>query len=271
MYTHAVIGAGNMGCALAEGWFKGRRKALKPDALALLDPNISAPAQRLIDAGAGHFVFPTEELESVEYVLLAVKPQLLPKLAPTLLPFLSADCVIISILAGIPLKRLEDAFDGRPIVRAMPNTPAAIGAGVTAYVCSGSVSAQQKKETERLLKSGGDVHALDNEALIDVVTAVSGSGPAYLFHMVEALQAAATVAGLPEALAQQFARQTIIGSAELLKSSESSARDLRRAVTSPNGTTQAALDVLMGERGLALLMRDTVAAAHKRAKELGQG
>ena len=152
----------------------------------------------------------------------------------------------------------------------MPNTPAAIGKGITAYTKVPNVSEAQTKMTETLLAVGGKVHHVPNEHLIDVVTAVSGSGPAYIFHMAEALEAAAIKIGLPEALAPDFARQTIIGAAGLLESSDDTSAQLRQNVTSPNGTTQAALDVLMGMEGLPPLMRDTVQAALRRAKELAE-
>ena len=178
--------------------------------------------------------------------------------------------LIISILAGTSLASLQDTFKAQSLIRAMPNTPAAIGKGITAYTKGPNVSEAQTKMTETLLAAGGKVHHVPNEHLIDVVTAVSGSGPAYIFHMAEALEAAAIKIGLPEALAPDFARQTIIGAAGLLESSDDTSAQLRQNVTSPNGTTQAALDVLMGMEGLPPLMRDTVQAALRRAKELAE-
>jgi len=175
---------------------------------------------------------------------------------------------VISILAGTSLSGLQDVFAEQSLIRAMPNTPAAIGKGITAYTKGPNVSEEQTKMTERLLEAGGKVYQVANENLIDVVTAVSGSGPAYVFHMVEALEAAALKIGLPEDMAPDFARQTIIGAAGLLESSELTASQLRQNVTSPNGTTQAALDVFMGLEGLPTLMRETVKAAFKRAKDL---
>ena len=169
------------------------------------------------------------------------------------------------------MSSLKAAFPAQAIIRAMPNTPASIGAGITAFTCGDTVTEPQKAIAHTLLSAGGVVHEVETENLIDVVTAVSGSGPAYFFHMVEALEAAAIVAGLPENLAPAFARQTFIGAGALLSKSGESASDLRKAVTSPNGTTQAALDVLMSAEGLPPLMRETVNAALRRAKELGQG
>ena len=264
--THLVVGAGKMGGALLEGWIAS--KAITPDQLVILDPNPRGAAQVAIDSGALHITKPDSNLISIKYLLLAIKPQMFKKLAPAIAKELSAEAVVISILAGTSLASLQDVFKQQPLIRAMPNTPAAIGKGVTAYTRGESVTDAQAKETETLLSAGGAVHHVETEHLIDVVTAVSGSGPAYVFHMVEALEAAAIKIGLPEELAPHFARQTIIGAAGLLEESELSASELRKNVTSPNGTTQAALDVLMGLDGLPTLMRESVKAALRRAKEL---
>jgi pyrroline-5-carboxylate reductase len=271
MTTHLAVGAGRMGGALISGWTSGRWPAVKPRELCILDPHPSAVAQEIINIGARHITRPAAELSKTQYCLLAIKPQMLDELGADIAAYLPDGCVVISILAGSPLDKLSAIFSKQVIVRAMPNTPASIGAGITAFTCGAGITKAQKKQTRRLLSAGGAVHEVENEHLIDVVTAVSGSGPAYIFHMVEALEAAAIKAGMPDAIAPDFARQTIIGAGALLASSEMSAGELRRAVTSPNGTTQAALDVLMGEQGLPPLMRETVGAALRRAKELAQG
>lgn len=260
-----------MGGALMAGWVSGRRKSAAPENLIILDPHPGDTAQDIITKGALHLKLPGEELTSIECVLLAVKPQMFDAIGASIAKNIPDDALIISIMAGTTLTSLRAVFPEQALIRAMPNTPAAIGAGITAFTCDESVSKKQKAKAKKLLSSGGAVHEVESEQLIDVVTAVSGSGPAYVFHMVEALEAAAIVAGLPEDLAPDFARQTIIGAGELLKKDPSSATQLRQAVTSPNGTTQAALDVLMRADGLPPLMRETVAAALKRAKELGQG
>jgi len=267
--THLVVGAGKMGGALLEGWIAS--KAITPKQLIILDPHPGEAAKTAIEAGALHLSEPSKKLFSVNYLLLAIKPQMFGKLTPAIAKELSEDVLIISILAGTSLASLQDIFKTQSLIRAMPNTPAAIGKGITAYTKGPNVSAAQTKMTETLLAAGGKVHHVANEHLIDVVTAVSGSGPAYVFHMVEALEAAAVKIGLPEDLAPDFARQTIIGAAGLLETSDETASTLRQNVTSPNGTTQAALDVLMGLEGLPLLMRETVQAALRRAKELADG
>ena len=266
--THLVVGAGKMGGALLEGWIAS--KAITPKQLIILDPHPGEAAKAAIKAGALHLSEPSNKLLSIKYLLLAIKPQMFSKLAPEIAKSLSDEALIISILAGTSLATLQDTFKAQSLIRAMPNTPAAIGKGITAYTKGPNVSELQTEMTETLLAAGGKVHHVANEHLIDVVTAVSGSGPAYVFHMVEALEAAAIKIGLPEDLAPDFARQTIIGAAGLLESSPEPASQLRSNVTSPNGTTQAALDVLMGLEGLPPLMRDTVQAALRRAKELAE-
>lgn len=264
--THLVVGAGKMGGALLQGWIASG--AVTPKQLIILDPKPGHAAEAAIKAGALHLIEPNNKLKSIKYLLLAIKPQMFSKLAPIIAQDLSEDALIISILAGTSLASLQNTFKTQSLIRAMPNTPAAIGKGITAYTKGPNISEAQIKITETLLAAGGNVHHVANEHLIDVVTAVSGSGPAYVFHMVEALEAAAIKIGLPEELAPDFARQTIIGAAGLLESSNETATTLRQNVTSPNGTTQAALDVLMGLEGLPPLMRETVQAALRRAKEL---
>ncbi|WP_026940776.1 pyrroline-5-carboxylate reductase [Hellea balneolensis] len=264
--THLVVGAGKMGGALLEGWINS--KVITPEQLIILDPSPGDAAQKAISEGALHLIETDKNASNIRYLLLAIKPQMFKKLAPPIALTLPEKCLVISILAGTSLASLQSIFKDQAIIRAMPNTPAAIGKGLTAYTKGGNISAAQTKEAEKLLAAGGDVFHVETEHLIDVVTAVSGSGPAYVFHMTEALEAAAVKIGLPEELAPKFARQTIIGAAGLLEESELSASDLRKNVTSPNGTTEAALDVLMGLDGLPTIMRETVKAALRRAKEL---
>jgi len=267
-HTHLMIGAGRMGGALIKGWIKGRKPSVSPEKIAILDPKPGADAVAAIEAGAEHFIAISSPLPTLTHVILAIKPQMFDKAAPELEAFIPKDCVIISIMAGVSLARLSAAFPERPLVRAMPNTPASIGAGMTAYTATSDMRADQKKSVKKLLSAAGKVEEVASEAMIDVVTAVSGSGPAYVFYLTEALEAAALDIGLPAELAPSFARETIIGAAELMKQSGEAADDLRVAVTSPGGTTQAALDVLMSEGGMAPLMKLAVRAALKRAKEL---
>ena len=266
--THLVVGAGKMGGALLKGWISSG--AVSPKQLIILDPRPGEAAQDAIKAGALHLTEPSNKLSDVNALLLGIKPQMFAKLGPAIAEHLPPNTLVISILAGTSLASLQDVFKAQALIRAMPNTPAAIGQGITAYTKGPGVTEEQIRMTETLLAAGGTVHHVANEHLIDVVTAISGSGPAYIFHMAEALEAAAIKIGLPADIAPDFARQTIIGAAGLLNNSDESAAQLRVNVTSPNGTTQAALDVLMGETGLPALMRETVQAALRRAKELAE-
>ena len=266
--THLIVGAGKMGGALISGWLE--TKTLKAKNLLILDPSPSPNALRAIKAGATHIKKPSRKISEVNYVLLAIKPQSFADLTTDIEKYLSKDATVISILAGTSLDSLQSAFPERSIIRAMPNTPASIGKGITAYTKGSGVSSEQEKMTAALLAAVGEVHHVANEHLIDVVTAISGSGPAYIFHMTEALEAAALNIGLPPEIAPIFARQTVIGAAGLLSETDLPAAKLRQNVTSPNGTTAAALDVLMDVNGLAALMREAAQAALKRAKELAE-
>ncbi|MGE5369674.1 MAG: pyrroline-5-carboxylate reductase [Chloroflexota bacterium] len=263
----ALIGAGNMGLAMLEGWAK---EGLSGGDVVVVEPN---PSQRLSDLCAvkGFRVTAQPAAGAArDAVILAVKPQALDAGAISATPFVGPGSVVVSILAG---KRIADLSARLPaakaIVRAMPNTPAAIGRGMTGAFANSETTEPQRALADALLKAAGQVEWVESEALIDAVTAVSGSGPAYVFYLVESLAAAGVAAGLPEALAGRLARATVEGAGELLhREPETSAETLRQRVTSPGGTTAAALGVLMGEEGLAPLMSRAVAAAKKRAEEL---
>lgn len=266
-YTHLLVGAGKMGGALLSGWLEAG--LITPRKLVILDPNPGPQAIFAIERGAKHITIASDVPKSVQTVLLAIKPQMFDRLGPELGAALAPKAMIVSILAGTSLTTLDQAFDGRNIIRAMPNTPASIGAGISAIYANPAIASEKIDEAEALLKPGGDVVRVDSEAALNAVTAVSGSGPAYIFHLVEALEVGARDLGLPKDIATQLARQTVIGAAKLLDASEDTPETLRKNVTSPNGTTQAALDVLMGEDGgLSKMMIQTVRAAFARAKEL---
>lgn len=267
-HTHLIVGAGRMGGALIKGWTSGRKPSVALENLAILDPHPGPDAMAAIEAGATHLRAISAPMPDLTHLVLAVKPQMFDDIAGQIAPFIPQTCLVTSIMAGVSLLRLNEAFPERPLIRAMPNTPAAIGAGISAFTATANVSKPQKSSVKRLLSAAGKVEEVESEHMIDIVTAVSGSGPAYVFYLVEALHAAALDAGMPADIAPSFARETIIGAGALLKKSDQSAETLRVAVTSPNGTTQAALDVLMSENGLAPLMKQTVRAALKRAKEL---
>jgi pyrroline-5-carboxylate reductase len=267
----ALIGAGNMGGALAAGWLRSKRSGVTPQDLLIVDPAPGDAAQALITqyqlrlASAAN----AKLLAGVDLIVLAVKPQALEKIAAVLAPQLPAGCAILSVMAGITMTRLATMFGDRPIVRAMSNTAAAIGAGISVCVAN-EAGAAIEKQTTRLLKVAGPVEWVTDERLIGAATAVSGSGPAYVFLLAEALAGAGFAEGLPRELADKLARQTIIGAGALLAASEHSPQELRRFVTSPGGTTQAAIDVLMGGGGgLPELVRQAVAAAERRSRQMG--
>lgn len=270
MTTHIVIGAGRMGGAMLSGWTKGRKPIVPVKDILIVDPKPGGEASSVIENGAGYVQRLEYNVATAKFVLLAIKPQSFDAIAPEVALCLPPDCTVISIMAGITVERLQETFEGRSIIRAMPNTPASIGKGITAFVSGKAISSNQKKHVVKLLSAVGEAVELENEAMIDMVTAVSGSGPAYFFHMVEALAGAGEAIGLSEDHARKLAAQTLIGAGALVEQSGESATELRRAVTSPGGTTQAALDVLMRENGLPRVLREAVSAAYRRSQELGK-
>jgi pyrroline-5-carboxylate reductase len=260
-----LVGAGKMGGAMLEGWL-GR--GLEASDVFVLDPNPPAEMADFIAArGLRHKTAPPASL-AAKVIVLAVKPQVLDAVLPTLGHLVGPETIVLSIAAGKTLDGILEGIGRTAIVRAMPNTPAQVGRGITAAVANDLVTDQQKSLVSALLAAVGDVEWLDREELIDAVTAVSGSGPAYVFHMVEALAAAGVAAGLDEDLAARLARATIEGAGELLYQSPLEPAVLRQNVTSPKGTTAAALDVLMAADGLTKLMTSAVAAAANRSREL---
>ena len=261
-----LVGAGKMGLALARGWLDA---GLPPNHLLLVDPAPSPAARQLADDyGLNLNTDASGLLPNV--LVLAVKPQVMDPVMESLQPIVGRHTLAISIAAGIDIARLSRGLDMGRVIRTMPNTPAQIGKGITGAVAGAEVSAEDREVAEALLRAAGPVVWFEDEAQLDAVTAVSGSGPAYVFHLVEALAEAARRQGLPDAIAEQLARQTVIGSAALLEADPAPPAVLRQNVTSPNGTTQAGLAVLMGEPGLTDLIDRTVDAARKRSEELGK-
>src|SRR5215212_8198482 len=235
-----LVGAGKMGGAMLEGWLA---VGLDPSAVAVIEPAPS-PELEALSRSRGIRLNP-ESPGPAEIVVLAVKPQTLPAAAPTIAPLVGPDTLLVSIVAGKTIADLRARIPGaRAIVRAMPNLPASVRRGATAAAASPQVSDAQRAAAQALLAAVGTVEWVDDEALIDAVTAVSGSGPAYVFHMVECLARAGAAAGLPGDLAARLARATVTGSGALLAASPLPASTLRENVTSPGGTTAAALDVL---------------------------
>jgi pyrroline-5-carboxylate reductase len=258
-----MLGAGRMGGAMLSGWRKA--DAFAAADLMIRDPQPSPPA--LAAALDGAALNPPEaELARARTVVLAVKPQLWREAAAEVAPWLAADAVIVSIAAGVPAAAIAHEFGGRCVARVMPTTAAAIGQG-TASLFADDPAALARAHA--LFEPLGTVVDLPDEGLMHAATAVSGSAPAYLYAFIEALEAAGVAAGLSAREAGRLARSTLTGAAALLAESGEDPAELRRQVTSPGGTTQAALEVLLGEQGLPPLLRDAVAAAARRSKELG--
>ncbi len=260
-----LLGAGKMGFAMLEGWFA---RGLDPRKVTVLEPHPAKPVKALVRRGVR--LNPKTASEAAA-IVIAVKPQIAHDAMPALDGYVGKRTLALSIMAGRPLQFLADALPaGTAIVRAMPNTPASIGRGIAVAVPNARVSARQRKLASELLAATGLVEWVKDEALMDAVTAVSGSGPAYVFLLAEALTQAGVAAGLPPALAARLARETVAGSGELLHLSTHDAGTLRQNVTSPGGTTAAALSVLMGSDGFERLLTEAVAAATRRSRELAR-
>lgn len=263
--TILLAGAGKMGSAMLTGWLA---QGVAANKLAVIDPAPSADITKL--AAQGLRINPeSSALSGVDALVLAVKPQMFADAAPQLRKHVGPETLVLSIMAGVPIAKLAQACGGK-VVRAMPNTPAAIGRGATVAVADKSVCDTQRAIADALLRATGLVEWIEDETLMDAVTAVSGSGPAYVFLLAEELARAGVAAGLPPELATRLARETVAGAGELLHRSELRSETLRKNVTSPGGTTAAALDVLMGANGFQPLLTRAVAAAAKRSKELAK-
>jgi pyrroline-5-carboxylate reductase len=258
-----LAGAGKMGSAMLQGWVA---RGLDPKRTVVLEPQPSAEIEALAERG---LKINPHDAAPAAAVVIAVKPQIAPNVMPALVPFVGPATLVVSIMAGRTLRFLTEALPPKTaIVRAMPNTAAAVGRSMTAVVANPFVSAEQRDIAQRLLAAIGNVEWIIDERQMDAVTAVSGSGPAYVFLLAEALAQAGIEVGLPRPLAVKLARETIAGAGELLRQSPLGATALRQNVTSPGGTTAAALDVLMGKDGLTTLMNNAIAAATRRSREL---
>ena len=260
-----LFGAGKMGGAMLEGWLA---QGLPAASLTVIDP-MPSDGLKALAAKHGFALNPAAPKGPFSVIVLAIKPQMLEAAAPALKGLYDGSTLLVSVLAGKTMADLSGRLPGlAAIVRAMPNLPASVGRGVTGAAASAAASKAQRQLADTLLKGIGRVEWVDGENLIDAVTAVSGSGPAYVFHLVECLAEAGVAEGLPHPVAERLARATIEGAGELLHRSDLSPETLRQNVTSPGGTTAAALTVLMGDNGLKPLMVKAVAAARRRAEEL---
>lgn len=267
----ALIGCGRMGSALLRGWLAAgvaeRVYALDPAGLPEEFAEYAPNPVLFFDDPAAF----AAQAPAADVYVIAVKPQIMDTVCAALENAVPRTALILSIAAGQTIASFEKRFgESQPVVRAMPNTPAAIGRGISAAAANAHAGAEQKKQAELLLRAAGAVEWVDDESLLNAVTAVSGSGPAYVFLLIEALAKAGEKAGLPAALSMTLARQTVTGAAALAESEPGTgAATLRENVTSPGGTTQAALEILMDAgSGLPPLMEKAVAAAVRRGKEL---
>lgn len=259
-----LLGCGKMGSAMLEGWLK---TGLPATSVWVIDP---APSD-WVQAQGVHINADLPENPAI--CLIAVKPQMMGAALPSLRPLGQGQTLFVSIAAGTPISAFEQVLGAAtPIVRAMPNTPAAVSRGITALIGNAQTTEDHLALAEALLSAVGQTVRLTNESQMDAVTGVSGSGPAYVFHLIETLAAAGAAQGLPAGLAMQLAKATVAGAGALAETAEDDPAQLRINVTSPNGTTQAALEVLMdGETGFPALLNRAVAAATNRSKELSRG
>jgi pyrroline-5-carboxylate reductase len=263
--TVALAGAGKMGGAMLSGWLA---QGLAPERVVVIDPHLS-PEISALGAKGVRLNPSAKQIGAVDTLVVAVKPQSFREAGAALKAFVGPSTLVVSIMAGTTISALEEVCGGM-VVRAMPNTPAAIGRGITVAVPATSVTAAQRATTDALLQATGLVEWVEDESLMDAVTAVSGSGPAYVFLLAEELARAGVAAGLPETLATTLARATVAGSGELLHRSDLPSATLRQNVTSPGGTTAAALEVLMAKDGMQPLLTRAIAAATRRSKELAK-
>ena len=265
-----LAGCGNMGYAMLKGWLKSGK--LAPAETFVVEPNAELRARaaelgsRVASEVGG---IPADAVP--EIVVIAVKPQVIREVTADYRRLGNGKTTFVSVAAGTPVSTfLEILGSSTPIVRCMPNTPASIGKGMMVVYANDHVTREAKDFVGDLLSASGEVATIADEGLMDAVTAVSGSGPAYIFHFIECLTSAAEHAGLPEDTARLLAMQTVYGAASLAAESREDPAVLRRQVTSPNGTTAAALGVLMGEDRLKNLLTEAVEAARLRSIELGK-
>lgn len=260
-----LVGAGNMGGALLAGWLEGGTDV---DRVCVLDPAISDAMAKHLSQKCVRHERDAENCKVHGIIVVAVKPQVMEKVLPQITHCVGAGSMVISVAAGKTLAFMEEHFPGSACIRVMPNTPSLVGKGASVLCANGQTSQAQKDMAASLMMSVGSVHIIEDEGLMDAVTALSGSGPAYVFLLAEVMAQAGEAAGLPSELAQKLARETVSGGGHMLEQSDVPACTLRENVTSPGGTTEAALGVLRGENGFPELMKKAIAAAARRSREL---
>jgi pyrroline-5-carboxylate reductase len=264
-----LLGCGKMGGAMLAGWLE---QGLGNDAIYIVDPYLDPVRNTFSSLPEIAFNETIEKLDSAlapSFIIMAVKPQMMDEAITALKSMNVYESVILSVAAGKTIQYFEDKLSAdQLIIRAMPNTPAAIGKGITVCCANKLVTQDQKAICTTLLETVSTVEWITDESLMDAVTALSGSGPAYVFYMAEAMAAAGEAIGLPAELSKKLARETVSGAGALLEASEESTSRLRENVTSPGGTTAAALDILMSDDGIVKIMRRAMQEAKARSKEL---
>ncbi len=259
-----LLGAGKMGLALAKGWLEG---GLKYQNLILVDPYPSEHAEKFAKENNISLIPKIDDL-AINILVVAIKPQIMGEVLPSLKPLIAKKSLIISIAAGINIAQISKWLKSDNIVRAMPNTPAQLGKGVSAIVAGSKVSENDRQIAFALMKAVGHVEIAENEDMLNALMMVSGCGPAYVFLLAEAMAKAGIELGIDKGQAYKLARQTIIGASALLEAEETSIADLRQNVTSKGGVTEAALSVLMAKGGFEDLMKQAFIKGLERNREL---
>lgn len=264
----ALVGAGAMGGALVRGWLEAVRRG-GGLTLTVIEPNFDPDLETALEA-VGAVMNPPNP-GPVDVLVLAVKPQTFAATVESARRFVGPNTCVLSVMAGVSIEKLSRELGAPRVVRCVPNTPARIGRGVTAYVAAPACTPEDRRLIAQLLEPLGSVEPIASERLMDVVTAVSGSGPAYVFLLAEVLAVAAEQEGLDRDTAMRLASRTVAGAGALMLETGDSPGTLRKQVSSPGGTTEAALDILASADGLAPLLRRAVAAAAQRSRDLGKG
>lgn len=262
-----LVGAGNMGGAILRGWIESK---VDPTNIFVSDPGLSADFKTYLDRYSIRYGAAMPEGMKASVLMIAIKPQMMENVLPSLINGTDDDTLIVSIAAGTTISKMKSFLPSGKIIRAMPNTPAMVGRGVTGMAGEDGIDISSRDKITKLLEVCGPVVWLENEAQIDAVTALSGSGPAYVFLLAECMAEAGRKAGLDRDVAMKLARETVSGAGELMRQSDDDANILRQNVTSPGGTTAAALSILMADGGMQELFDAAIAAAKLRSEELAK-
>jgi pyrroline-5-carboxylate reductase len=264
-FSVVLVGAGNMGGAMLRGWISN---GLAGDAITVIDPSPSEGMKNILLKSKIWHSETAKGVGTPDVLVVAVKPQMMESVLPTLTELVGENTVVVSVAAGTTLETLARHLGDVSAIRVMPNTPSLVLRGMSVGCANKKTSVEQIEHVTTLMRAIGRIEWVDDEKLIDAVTAVSGSGPAYAFYLAECMAEAGVKAGLPEGLAMILAKETVSGAGELLSQSADEPAVLRKNVTSPNGTTAAALEILMAEGGMSEQIEKAVMAAKKRSEEL---